>query len=298
MTAAAAIGAASAGVLVLASAAASRAVVGATSAARARARLPVERLDPVGPRAPRWLVSRLTDAACPWPADRAWLVWLLSTTTVVLGALAVGGPALALLAGALAVLAPVAVLWSLRGRRDRLIERALPDALEAIARAVRSGASLRQALQEAAGTTADSVVGGDLRAVVAAADQGEPLVHALDGWSRRRPLAGVRLTVAALALGTTTGGTHARAVDGVAATLRDRLALERELAALSSQARLSAIVIALAPIGFAALAIGSDARTADFLLRTPTGLACLAGGLALDGLAALWMARLTRSVGP
>jgi tight adherence protein B len=297
MTGAAA-GAASAGVLVLASAAACRAVVGATSGARARARLPVARHDPVGPRAPRWLVPWLTDAACPWSADRTWLVWLLSTTILVLGALAVGGPALVLLAGALAVFTPAALLWSLRGRRDRLTERALPDALEAIARAVRSGASLRQALEEAAGTTADPVVGGDLRAVVAAADQGEPLVHALDGWTHRRPLAGVRLTVAALALGATTGGTHARAVDGVAATLRDRLALERELAALSSQARLSAIVIALAPIGFAALAIGSDARTAAFLLRTPAGLACLAGGLALDGLAALWMARLTRSVGP
>ena len=44
----------------------------------------------------------------------------------------------------------------------------------------------------------------------------------------------------------------------------------------------------------AVLAAGGDEATADFLFRTPVGLGCLTAGLALDGLAAWWMARLTR----
>ena len=105
------------------------------------------------------------------------------------------------------------------------------------------------------------------------------------------------LAASALALAAEAGGTQARAVDGVAATLRERLAVDAEVRALSAQARLSAIVIAIAPLVFGALAVGTDGRTAAFLLGQPLGWLCLAGGLALDALAAWWMLRITRGGG-
>ena len=104
----------------------------------------------------------------------------------------------------------------------------------------------------------------------------------------------MRLGVAALCLGAETGGAQARAVDGVAATVRERLAVAAELRALSSQARISALVIGLAPIGFGAFAAATDPRTAQFMLHTPAGLALLVGGLILDALGWLWMQRLAR----
>jgi tight adherence protein B len=67
-----------------------------------------------------------------------------------------------------------------------------------------------------------------------------------------------------------------------------------EVRALSSQARLSGLVIAAAPLVFSGLASVTDARTAEFLFRTPPGLACLVAGLGLDACAAAWMARLCR----
>ncbi|HMK11920.1 MAG TPA: hypothetical protein VK461_10090, partial [Acidimicrobiales bacterium] len=118
---------------------------------------------------------------------------------------------------------------------------------------------------------------------------------ALARWREQRPLSGVRLTASALELGLTAGGTHARAVDGVAATLRDNLAISAEVRAQAAQAQASALVIGLAPLGFTALACLADHRTATFLFQTPAGLACLAVGLALDGLGAAWMARITRA---
>jgi tight adherence protein B len=63
--------------------------------------------------------------------------------------------------------------------------------------------------------------------------------------------------------------------------------------AQAAQARLSGLVIALAPLAFGALAAGTDRRTAHFLLHSPFGSGCLAAGLALDGLAAWWMHRIT-----
>ena len=70
--------------------------------------------------------------------------------------------------------------------------------------------------------------------------------------------------------------------------------MQAEVAAMASQARASALVITIAPLAFAALAAATDDRTAAFLLRSPLGVACLAAGLALDVVAAVWMRRLTR----
>jgi tight adherence protein B len=163
-----------------------------------------------------------------------------------------------------------------------------------VARSLRSGATLRQALAEVAPTLGGRL-GDDLRLVLAEAEAGLPLMAALDGWPRRCPTPGVRLTAAALALSVDAGGAAALAVDGVAATLRANLAVAGEVRAQSSQARLSGLVIALAPLAFGALAAGTDRRTATFLLRTPFGQACLVVGLALDAVAAWWMHRITEA---
>lgn len=247
---------------------------------------------PTLPGAPPFLTRRLADADLAVPPDLVWTSWLAGLVVAPVAALLLAGPGLGLLAVLAVGVGPPLALAVLGGRADRRLEAALPEALEAMARSLRSGASLRGAVAEAAATTPGRL-GGDLRVVAAATASGAPLVAALDAWADRRPLPAVRLAVAALALGAETGGAQARAVDGVAETVRSRLAVAGEVRALSSQARLSALVIAAAPIAFALLATGTDGRTAAFLFRTPAGLACLAGGLVLDALAAVWMHRLT-----
>jgi tight adherence protein B len=127
---------------------------------------------------------------------------------------------------------------------------------------------------------------------VRAAERGVPLVDAIDTWSSTISGDGVRLAGAALALSAELGGAAARSLDGVAATLRDRNAVRREVRALSSQARASAVVIGVAPLGFAVLAAAVDPQTIEFLLRTPAGVSCLVLGVVLDGLGAAWMHRL------
>ena len=103
--------------------------------------------------------------------------------------------------------------------------------------------------------------------------------------------------MASLDLATSTGASQVQAVEGIATTLRDRLALAAEVRALASQARASAAVLVAAPIGFAVVIALADPSTAQFLFATPTGLACLAAGLGLDATGAWWMRRLTAAVG-
>ena len=242
-------------------------------------------------RARELLMRRLDDAALPWPVDRVLRAALVAFVMAESLAAVVGGWPMAIVLPVAFSIGGFVVLDAARGRAGREIDRALPDLLEATARSLRSGASLRIALGEAA-MHAPRRVGSGVSAAVVAAERGVPLVDAIDSWAATVPGEGVGLAAAALALSAELGGAAARSLDGVAATLRDRNGVRREVRALSSQARASAVVIGVAPIGFAILAGSLDPRTFDFLLHSPTGVACLLSGVVLDGLGALWMHRL------
>lgn len=247
------------------------------------------------PEPPAAIAAALVDAALPVPPATAWAGWLVLAGVGSLVAAVAGGPGLAGVIGVSAVAGPAGVVRSRRGQAGRRLERALPGALESVARSLRSGASLRQAVEE----TGTSGAGGpqlsaELSRAARETAQGASLVTALEGIAVRRPLPGVRLAVAALCLGAETGGAQARAVDGVAATVRERLAVAAELRALAAQARISALVIGLAPLGFGAFAAATDPRASHFLLHTPAGLGLLSAGLVLDGVGWLWMQRLAR----
>jgi tight adherence protein B len=289
------------------------AVLGAGAAARAGhrlsrrgavvGRLPGPDADPVAAGDLRWplfepperVAVALAQADLPVAPAVAWTSGVTALAVGPLIAAIAGGPGLAGLAVLGLLGGPVLVVRSRRGGADGRIEHALPGALEAVARSLRSGASLRQAVEEAGQATASGkILAAELARAAAEASQGASLVAALEGVAARRPLPGVRLGVAALCLGAETGGAQARAVDGVAATVRERLAVAAELRALSSQARISALVIGLAPIGFGAFAAATDPRTSQFLLHTPAGLLLVVAGLVLDGLGWLWMQHLAK----
>ena len=178
-----------------------------------------------------------------------------------------------------------------RRRAAAAVDLGVVVAIEAVVSGLRSGASLSQAVAEA-GASTTGPIGEDLRSVAADAAATGDLDAALGRWARRRPRPSVQLAAAALGLGIETGGAHAQAVDGIASTLRQRQMAMAEGRALSAQARLSAVVMAAAPLVFGALSLAGGAGTARFLLTTTPGLVCLAGGLGLDVVGAAWMIRI------
>ena len=177
------------------------------------------------------------------------------------------------------------------GIGGRSSDRALPELLQTVARELRSGASLATAVVVAAEAVAARPGTGDpsAAALARAVRRGTPLAVAVADWTGPDPTGARRLAGTALVLAAETGGTTAVVVDGVADTLRDRVALEREVGALSSQARASAVVLVVAPVVVAVLAASADERIAAFLLGSPLGWACVACGLVLDAVGAAWM---------
>ena len=178
-------------------------------------------------------------------------------------------------------------------RRKVTVDEQLPEALESIARSLRAGASLPMAVAEV-GRALPAPVGEQLLEIAGNAARGRSLVVSIDEWAQRTSGESVGLVAAALSLAAEVGGAAARSLDGVADTLRDREAARREVRALSTQARASALVIGLGPVAFAFIVLVTDPSSAAFLVSSPIGFVCLASGVALDALGAVWMRAIVR----
>ena len=186
---------------------------------------------------------------------------------------------------------PVAGVRRRDPRRSRRADQVVPPLLEGVARELRSGASLGAAVAVAAVDVEFRHPGVDPGSsdLVAALGRGVSFPVAVARWRDALPTPSRRLAGTAMTVAAETGGATAAVIDGVADTLRDRVALEREVAALSSQARASATLLVVAPIAVAILAAMADDRIASFLLGTPAGWACIVGGVLLDTAGAVWM---------
>lgn len=225
-------------------------------------------------------------------ADRLVVRWALALVLALVVSVAIpsgrilfviglaGGPAALVLAG---------------GRSDRRRTAQLPEALDAVAAGLRSGLALPAAIAGAASVGAP--LGPELAALAGSVDAGRPLTDAVSRWQAGAPDPHTALAGAALTVAATVGGPGARAVDGAAASLRERIGSEAEAAALATQGRASAAVLTLAPLAFALLLTALDPAAGRFLLGTPIGWLCIAVGLSLDALGAWWMARLVRRAG-
>jgi tight adherence protein B len=181
-----------------------------------------------------------------------------------------------------------------RRRSEAEVEAALPDVLERVAGHLRAGAGPIRALAEAAaGTDLPAPLAADIARVLAQAEE-SGLGSSLATWAEERPLAAVAAVAAALEVAVGAGGPAAPALEGLAAGLRNRRDTAGEVAALSAQARLSAVVVGAAPVVSLGLSLLADRRVAPTLVGTAPGRACLVAGAALEGLAALWMHRIVR----
>jgi tight adherence protein B len=246
------------------------------------------------PPALRERLARALDAAAidVTPA-RAISTWGWSITVAGVLGVAVGGIQVALgCAVAACIGLPVAVL-AMSERRDRRIAVAVPEMLERVASELRSGGTIATAI--GAGSTTDGALAADLAVVDARVRLGATLPDALRAWSDERTVPGVDASAGALAMCASVGGASADALDGLASSLRDRLAVASEARALSAQARMSAIVVGGAPVAYIGWSAIIDPHSLQVLLGTTVGRMCLAAGMALELLGAWWMRAIVRS---
>ena len=244
------------------------------------------------PRRVRTPIARLLhDAALRSTPEQAVEVWLFAS-----GIVAIVGFGLAPAVGAIGGLGVIAggpVGLRLAGQRHaRIVAAAVPEALERVGAELRAGGTVATALTAIG--RGDGPLAPDISRLESRVGLGASLPGALHAWARERSAPGVEATAGALALSATVGGRAAESLDALAASLRDRLAVADEARALSAQARYSAWVIGIAPIGYIVTSAAVDPRSLHLLLGTTGGRACALAGIGLELLGVAWMRRIVR----
>ncbi len=208
---------------------------------------------------------------------------------IILGALT-GSPLVGLLAPLLLASGVAAVIDRRIRRRRRQFAMVLPDVLTTIATALRAGYSLVQSLDNVV-TRFDSVAREELGRISAEVRLGRDLAEAVGSSAHRMASVDLAWVATALEITAEVGGDGARMLDTVAATARERMRLARDVAALTAEGRMSAIVLsALPPLVALALVLVSP----DYFEPMGEGrgpLLLVAAGVSV-GLGWIWMRRM------
>lgn len=236
-----------------------------------------------GPEAPRNSPARL---------DRRLLRPLATLGGLGLGLLLAGPPGgvAGLVAG---VVGPLALEGRRRRRRQERLEAQLGEAVATMAAGLRAGLSLSLAMAFAA-REGEPPLSEALREVLDREALGMPLDASLEAWGGSAGSADVRLVVSVLQLHHRTGGDLPVVLDQVARTLRQRQAAMGEVRSLTAQARLSGAILGFLPVGFFLFLSAVSREDLAAAYRSPGGLAAILAGLALQGIAFLWIRSLLR----
>jgi tight adherence protein B len=162
--------------------------------------------------------------------------------------LLLGSWLLALLAGAVVMLAPTLGVTLLRRARIRRFSHALPDALQSLANMLRSGLNLSGALEFIVDDD-KGPVGQEFGLFLNELKMGVKFEQALDNMYLRVPTQDMQLVVAGLKISREIGGSLADVMARLADTIRRRLEMEGKIDSLTAMGKLQGLVMTLLPMG-------------------------------------------------
>ena len=210
------------------------------------------------------------------------------TADAVLG---LGPLASALLGSAIGLGIPHLVIGRMAKKRINAFMNLLPDAIELMVRALRSGLPISEAIINAGHEVADPV-GVEFRQVENALKLGRELDDVLWEMARRLDVPEFRFLVISMGIQRETGGNLADTLSTLGDMLRRRRQMQLKIKALSSEARSSALVLGLLPFGVTGIMTFTSPDYIERLFTDPRGLILAGIGIALMAIGALVMAKI------
>lgn len=171
---------------------------------------------------------------------------LLSLLSFTLGGF-VAGLAISLLS----LLLPPALVNFKAARRSKKFQSALPDTLNLLSGSLRAGYSLLQGV-EAVSKEVGEPMGKELRRVITEARLGREVEDAMDAVAERMASPDFAWAVMAIRIQREVGGNLAELLLTVADTMIHRERLRRDIAGLTAEGKMSAIILGLLPVGLGA----------------------------------------------
>jgi tight adherence protein B len=131
-----------------------------------------------------------------------------------------------------------------RARRQRIMREQLPDVIEHIARAVRAGQTVDQAIN-LVGDTSPQPLGIEFRRCAGQLNMGLSVDAAMRALSRRVAIPEMRLLASTFVVQRRAGGSLPITLDRLAKVIRDRITYYRQFRAATSGSKLSMIIVAI-----------------------------------------------------
>jgi tight adherence protein B len=241
------------------------------------------------------IAIRLEGAGSNWrPAE-----WLLFHAAIFVGVsilgLVIGGGnlILGLVFMSLGALGPWMYLGFRRKRRKKKFESGLPDTLQLMSGSLAAGLSLAQSVDTIVREGPEPIA-SEFRKVLIETRLGLSLETALQGVADRFQSKDFDWAVMAINIQRQVGGNLAELLNTVAATMREREYIRRQVAALAAEGKLSAYVLGGLPPAFLLYLLLANRTYVIVLFQRPLGIAMLVGGAMILSVGIFWMSRVVK----
>lgn len=215
--------------------------------------------------------------------------------------LAVGGcvwlafdlPLAGLAAGMFGMFAPLLALMRIRSQRLQAIRIQLPTVLDMLARAVRAGESVDQAIK-LIGEEAGGILGREFEHCSRQLELGRSFGSVMKRLAARIRLVEFRILTSTLIVQRQAGGSLPETLERMAAVIRDRTTAWRQIRAATGAGRASALLIAaVCPLAYLSLLVLQPDHLA-VLYTDPLGKSMLVVAVVLELIGMLWVMALLR----
>ena len=187
-------------------------------------------------------------------------------------------------AAALGVLLPPLLVRRAKGKRLRLFERQLGDALLLMGNSLRSGLTFQQAMGNIAREMPDPIA-REFARTVREIQLGCDIDAALDGMVKRVRSTDLMLTVSAVQIQRQVGGNLLEILENTSKTIKERIKLKDDIRVMTASGRISSIVVGMLPVVIGGLLMLINPSYIQTFFDTSMGVIMLvvAAGMEITG---------------
>ena len=186
---------------------------------------------------------------------------------------------------------PEFIAARMRARRAAKVRAELPDALDMVSNSLTAGLTLPQALMRNLDHF-PTLVAEEFARILYDTRLGYSIAGAFDNFAKRLPIPDVQMVVIASKIGVAHGGNLAESYRMLSTLLRDNMAFEDELRAMTTEGRMQAMVMSALPMVMIVLLGLVKRDLVAPLFTTLAGWGTLLVLFCMQGLAYLWIRKI------
>jgi tight adherence protein B len=227
------------------------------------------------------------------PGELVAMVAVIAAVAGLVG-LFIGGPLIGLAVAAVVCLGVRSYVRRAKAKRQMAFADQLPDVLQLVTTALRSGYGITQALDSVA-EEAEEPARSEFAHVLVESRLGRDLSEALRALAQRMQSKDLEWVVSAIDINRDTGGNLSEILNTVSVTIRERQGMARHVRTLTAEGRLSARVLTVLPFAMALWQWRVNPENFALLTHGIGLVAVIAAGILLL-VGSVWVRRIVKSI--